>query len=372
MARLRADGGGGARRTRPPRGPGRGRAAVFGYTLVNDWRARDADGDARETAEGLPIAIGPCIVTADELDPQTLFVQVRVDGEDWAKGNLNGAARRTCSALSATCLAVGALERRRRVRAGSVRRATGRSRHANCGPAPGRTRRRGYRDPAEPPRRPRADRRDRLSFFFAALRARRALGRLALLARPSCLRWRSFALRTLPRSPPPMSRSSCRVSLARRLRRRPAPARALRLRRGVDRVQERRAHARLLEMADRLDRRAAGRRHHLAELHRVLAGVAQHLRRTEHRLDDQLGRDVAREPQQDARLDHRLGEQEEVRGARAAGRRDRVEVHLLEPQHLARRTRAAPRRRPGASCGRVRAGADRPTSPRPPSPGRWT
>jgi hypothetical protein len=65
---------------------------VFGYTLVNDWRARSADGAPVETAEGLPLAIGPCVVTADELDPQTMFVQVKVDGEQMLKGNLNGAA----------------------------------------------------------------------------------------------------------------------------------------------------------------------------------------------------------------------------------------------------------------------------------------
>jgi 2-keto-4-pentenoate hydratase/2-oxohepta-3-ene-1,7-dioic acid hydratase in catechol pathway len=32
------------------------------------------------------------VVTPDELDPQTAFVTVRVDGEEWVKGNLNGTA----------------------------------------------------------------------------------------------------------------------------------------------------------------------------------------------------------------------------------------------------------------------------------------
>ena len=68
------------------------RPAIFGYTLVNDWRARGADGDPVETAEGVPLAIGPCVVTADELDPQTMFVQVKVDGTEIAKANLNGTA----------------------------------------------------------------------------------------------------------------------------------------------------------------------------------------------------------------------------------------------------------------------------------------
>jgi hypothetical protein len=65
---------------------------VFGYTLVNDWRARSTDGAPVERAEGVPLAIGPCVVTADEVDPQTMFVQVKVDGDELAKGNLNGAA----------------------------------------------------------------------------------------------------------------------------------------------------------------------------------------------------------------------------------------------------------------------------------------
>ena len=66
---------------------------VLGYTLVSDWRARSADGAPVESAEGLPIAIGPCVVTPDEIDPQAMFVQVKVDGAEVAKGNLNGAAQ---------------------------------------------------------------------------------------------------------------------------------------------------------------------------------------------------------------------------------------------------------------------------------------
>jgi 2-keto-4-pentenoate hydratase/2-oxohepta-3-ene-1,7-dioic acid hydratase in catechol pathway len=65
---------------------------LFGYTLVNDWRARDESGAPVETAEGLPISIGPCVVTVDELDPQMMFLQVKVDGDEIAKGNLNGSA----------------------------------------------------------------------------------------------------------------------------------------------------------------------------------------------------------------------------------------------------------------------------------------
>jgi 2-keto-4-pentenoate hydratase/2-oxohepta-3-ene-1,7-dioic acid hydratase in catechol pathway len=69
------------------------RRAVFGYTLVNDWVARDASGAPIETADGVPMAIGPCVVTADDLDPQAMFLQVKIDGAEVLKGNLNGASR---------------------------------------------------------------------------------------------------------------------------------------------------------------------------------------------------------------------------------------------------------------------------------------
>ena len=68
------------------------RPNIFGYTLVSDWAAHRESGDPITTAEGLSLAIGPCVVTADELDPQAVVVQVKVDGEERAKGNLNGAA----------------------------------------------------------------------------------------------------------------------------------------------------------------------------------------------------------------------------------------------------------------------------------------
>ena len=94
VARLRAEGGRGARS-----GDGRRRTRttsadhVFGYTLVSDWVAKDASGDPLGTSEGVPLAIGPCVVTTDDLDPQTMFLQAKVEGEEMAKGNLNGAAR---------------------------------------------------------------------------------------------------------------------------------------------------------------------------------------------------------------------------------------------------------------------------------------
>ena len=77
------------------------RADVFGYTLVNDWRARSADGAPVPSAEGVPISVGPCVVTSEDLDPQAMFVQVKVDDHDVMKGNLNGAASSLFELISA-------------------------------------------------------------------------------------------------------------------------------------------------------------------------------------------------------------------------------------------------------------------------------
>jgi hypothetical protein len=82
-----------------PDDPFRPERHLFGYTLVSDWRARDASGAPVLHADGLPIAIGPCVVTADEIDPQVMFLQVRVDAEDVAKGNLNGRATSLFAAI---------------------------------------------------------------------------------------------------------------------------------------------------------------------------------------------------------------------------------------------------------------------------------
>jgi 2-keto-4-pentenoate hydratase/2-oxohepta-3-ene-1,7-dioic acid hydratase in catechol pathway len=78
------------------------RGAIFGFTLVSDWAARDANGDPTPHPERLPLSIGPCIVTPDEIDPQTAFVTIRVDGEEWAKGNLNGIAADLIDAVTRT------------------------------------------------------------------------------------------------------------------------------------------------------------------------------------------------------------------------------------------------------------------------------
>ena len=70
---------------RPGRGcdPAGAERIVFGYTLVNDWVARNASGDPTART-GAPIALGPSLVTADELDSSAVSVVATVDGEIWA------------------------------------------------------------------------------------------------------------------------------------------------------------------------------------------------------------------------------------------------------------------------------------------------
>jgi 2-keto-4-pentenoate hydratase/2-oxohepta-3-ene-1,7-dioic acid hydratase in catechol pathway len=65
---------------------------VFGFTIFNDFSARDAQGREMEgrlgPAKGKHFdggnVFGPCVVTIDEIgDPQKLRMQARVNGETW-------------------------------------------------------------------------------------------------------------------------------------------------------------------------------------------------------------------------------------------------------------------------------------------------
>jgi 2-keto-4-pentenoate hydratase/2-oxohepta-3-ene-1,7-dioic acid hydratase in catechol pathway len=66
---------------------------IFGYTIWNDVSARDVQ--ARELPIGMGPAkakdwdgsnvLGPCLVTADELDASDLAMSVRVNGETWGE-----------------------------------------------------------------------------------------------------------------------------------------------------------------------------------------------------------------------------------------------------------------------------------------------
>ncbi len=83
---------------------------IFGYTLVSDWRARSEDGAPVESADGVPLAIGPCVVTADEFDLASTLVQVTIDDEERLRGTLNGSVG-ALHELIASASAYGALER---------------------------------------------------------------------------------------------------------------------------------------------------------------------------------------------------------------------------------------------------------------------
>jgi len=72
------------------------RAHIVGYTIFNDFSARDEQtkempgqlgpGKGKDFDGGN--AMGPCLVTADEIgDPYKLDMAVRVNGEEWGRGN---------------------------------------------------------------------------------------------------------------------------------------------------------------------------------------------------------------------------------------------------------------------------------------------
>lgn len=87
------------RRTRANIPAAEGDRHIFGYTIFNDFSARDRQmiemegrlGPAKGKSFDGSNAMGPWIVTADELgDPQTLRVEVRVNGETRATGETGG------------------------------------------------------------------------------------------------------------------------------------------------------------------------------------------------------------------------------------------------------------------------------------------
>lgn len=75
---------------------GDARQHVFGYTIFNDFSARDEQtrempgqlGPGKGKDFDGSNAMGPCLVTADEIpDPYALQMVVRVNGEEWGRGN---------------------------------------------------------------------------------------------------------------------------------------------------------------------------------------------------------------------------------------------------------------------------------------------
>ena len=75
--------------------PANAHTAIFGWTIWNDMSARDVQ--ARELPIGMgpgkakdwdgSNVLGPCIVTADELDASNLRMTVRVNGEAWGEAS---------------------------------------------------------------------------------------------------------------------------------------------------------------------------------------------------------------------------------------------------------------------------------------------
>src|SRR5699024_10103190 len=67
---------------------------IFGFTLYNDWSARDIQfremsiGIGPGVGKDFASSFGPCIVTPDEFDRNTATLQARVDGEIWSTGVL--------------------------------------------------------------------------------------------------------------------------------------------------------------------------------------------------------------------------------------------------------------------------------------------
>lgn len=82
---------------------------IFGYSIFNDFSARDAQmmemqgplGPAKGKDFATGNAFGPWIVTADEIpDPYALRIEVRVNGERWTAGTLGTAYHRFVDMLA--------------------------------------------------------------------------------------------------------------------------------------------------------------------------------------------------------------------------------------------------------------------------------
>lgn len=75
---------------------------IFGYTIFNDVSARDVQSIEMQASLGPSKGkdfdtgniLGPCIVTADSIDPDDMTMIARINGEEWCRGN-SGSARWT-------------------------------------------------------------------------------------------------------------------------------------------------------------------------------------------------------------------------------------------------------------------------------------
>jgi 2-keto-4-pentenoate hydratase/2-oxohepta-3-ene-1,7-dioic acid hydratase in catechol pathway len=85
--------------------PAEAEEAIFGYTLVNGWWAAGPRAGASERERVLfATSMGPCVVTADEVDLRRSHLVARVDGEVWLEEDLRVTAAtfaRTVARISA-------------------------------------------------------------------------------------------------------------------------------------------------------------------------------------------------------------------------------------------------------------------------------
>jgi len=67
---------------------------IVGYTLFNDWSARDIQAREMSIGNGPGIckdfgtSLGPCIATPDEFDRDHARLEARIDGDVWSSGTL--------------------------------------------------------------------------------------------------------------------------------------------------------------------------------------------------------------------------------------------------------------------------------------------
>lgn len=75
------------------------KSRIFGYTIFNDVSARDVQavemqgqlGPSKGKDFDTGNILGPCIVTADAVDPDDMVMIARVNGEEWCRGNSGSA-----------------------------------------------------------------------------------------------------------------------------------------------------------------------------------------------------------------------------------------------------------------------------------------
>ena len=130
---------------------------IAGYTIYNDWSARDIQGREMSVGIGPGIAkdfassIGPCIATPDEFDRDHARLEARIDGET---GPTASSARCTSrSSRSSSTRQEATLQPGDLLGSGTVGRGAGWRWTAGCRRAARRARGRGHRRPAQPGRR---------------------------------------------------------------------------------------------------------------------------------------------------------------------------------------------------------------------------